>query len=92
MASPHIETSRRTIPPPVLRVRSQLCDIAVRIVRDLCRVGALARSRWTTSSGHAAFEGGDSCPAGAEMSTDVSVLNHYLFFSLFSHSVSSFDS
>lgn len=53
MAAAHLEASRRSIPAPVLRVRSELGGVAVRAVRAVRRVGALAGARRPAPSRHA---------------------------------------
>lgn len=72
MAAAHIKTPGRTIPAPVLRVRSQLGGVAVRAVRAVRGVRALVGARRAAPSGYAAFTGHASA-FGAQVSANVSV-------------------
>lgn len=73
MAPPHLETPRRSVLAPILRLRRQLRRVSLRVVRALRGVGPLAGERGPSSPGHAALER-NAGAFGAEMSANVSPL------------------
>lgn len=76
VAAPYLQTPGRPVPAPVLRVRSQLCRLAVCAVRAVRGVRPLAGARRTAPSGYATSQGNPRS-ARAEVSADVS-LHSYL--------------
>lgn len=79
MAAAHIEAAGRAVPAPVLRVRRELGGVAVRAVRTVRGVGALARPRRPPPPHHAA-PARHLGAAGAEVPADVSAPLFYFIY------------
>lgn len=72
MAAPRVQASRSAVSSPILRVRCQLCGVALRAVRAVRGVGALAGTRRAAPTRDAA-PARYSSATSAKVPADVSV-------------------